>query len=71
VVTERRLSAGLSADSDDDGANEFDNTELTVRDGATGENFCLKGWGLGSDRRGGRRTIRGPLRGRDSPFSAQ
>lgn len=26
---------------------EFDNTELTIRDKATGESFCLKGWGLG------------------------
>ena len=31
----------------DDDSIEFDNSELTVKDVATGENFCLKGWGFG------------------------
>lgn len=31
----------------DDDSIEFDNAELTITDKATGETFCLKGWGLG------------------------
>ena len=31
----------------DDDSIEFENAELTIRDKATGESFCLKGWSWG------------------------
>ncbi|MCV7222965.1 hypothetical protein H7I95_18860 [Mycolicibacterium elephantis] len=47
----------------DDNSIEFDSEELTIRDKATGESFCLKGWSWGVTGRAARGQSAGRYEG--------